>query len=148
MDIMPTILDLAGITHPAATCNGREMAAYRDRQVFRMTGHSWVHYFTNKTTGDQQLDRGDQGIYGDDEFMGWELHGMASLRKGKWKIVWLGDQQPTGKDAWELFNLEHDPGEVHDRAKEMPDKVKELSTLFDQSVFLPLHRMTILSYTV
>lgn len=83
---MPTILELAGVPHPAAKKQGREMAPYRDREVFRMTGKSWVDYFSDWTNR-----QGEQGIYGDDSFHGWELHGMASLRKGKWKIVWLGE---------------------------------------------------------
>ena len=129
MDIMPTILDLAGIQHPAAKCKGREMAPYRDRQVFRMTGKSWVNYFTGSAE-----QKGEQGIYGNDFWFGWELHGMASLRKGQWKIVFMGKNQPTGKGEWELFDLDKDPGEIDDLAQKMPDKLKEMMALFDQYV--------------
>lgn len=142
---MPTILDLAEISHPAKDCKGREMAPYRNRQVFRMTGKSWVEYFSQRSAkvgidgaregGGGEGDghgQGEQGIYGEVSFHGWELHGMASLRRGKWKIVWLGEDVPTGKDAWELFDLDADPGEVSDLAKENPERVKEMMLLFDQ----------------
>jgi hypothetical protein len=39
MDICPTILDLAGIKHPAA--NG-DSGRFRDRDVAPMRGKSWV----------------------------------------------------------------------------------------------------------
>lgn len=39
MDICPTILDLAGIQHPAP---GTENGTYRGRQVAPMRGRSWV----------------------------------------------------------------------------------------------------------
>ena len=127
MDIMPTILDLARIQHPAASCSGTQTAPYRDRQVFPLPGKSWVDYFSSPTRRE-----GEQGIYGDDWWMGWELHGRASLRKGKWKIVFLDSDTPTGKGGWELFDLDADPGETDDLALAMPEKVQELLLLFDQ----------------
>ena len=130
-DIAPTILELAGIKHPAAHCKGREMAPYRSRKVYNMTGRSWVKYFSGGASGE----KGEQGIYGEDFWHGWELHNMASLRKGSWKIVYLPDNENIGgKGRWELFNIDKDPGEVDDLAERMPVKVKELLLLFDQSV--------------
>ena len=129
MDVMPTILELAGVQHPAALCAGRQKAPYRSRQVYNMTGKSWVRYFSSSGPLDEQ------GIYGDDFWFGWELHNMASLRKGKWKIVHLLEDSHTGgKGRWELFDLEQDPGETNDLAERMPLRVKELLALFDQYV--------------
>ena len=127
MDIMPTILDLAGVKHPAVDFKGRDMAPYRDRKVFRMTGKSWVDYFSGSPRGQDE-----QGIYGDNFWFGWELHGMACLRKGKWKIVFMDTNHPTGTGRWELFDLEKDPGETKDLAKEMPDLVNQMTVLFDR----------------
>ncbi len=127
MDIMPTILELAGTQHPAKSCVGREMATYRDRKVFRMTGKSWVEYLSSPTNR-----LSEQGIYGDETWIGWELHGHASLRKGRWKIVWLDKGTPTSKDRWELFDPEKDPGEVNDLGERYPEKLQELLPLFDE----------------
>ena len=127
MDIMPTMLELAGVQHPAKGCKGKEMAPYRDRKVYPMTGHSWVGHLSQANGNSNE-----QGIYGDDFWFGWELHGSASVRKGNWKIVWMSTQRPTGKGKWELFDLEKDPGETNDLATAMPDKCKELMLLFDQ----------------
>lgn len=41
MDICPTILDLAGIQHPAP---GNANGAYRGREIAPMRGSSWVSY--------------------------------------------------------------------------------------------------------
>lgn len=62
------------------------------------------------------------------------------LRQGDWKIVW-GKRQPE-PIAWELYHLSDDPCEQRNLASEQPDKVKQLSTLWDQwakkvGVFLP-----------
>ena len=127
MDIMPTVLDLAGIKHPAAHCQGRELAPYRDRKVYNMTGKSWVKYFSGSPGG-----KGEQGIYGDDFWFGWELHNQAGLRKGPWKIVFMPPEHPTGTGRWQLYNLDEDPGEINDLAERMPVKVKSMLELFDQ----------------
>ena len=126
LDIMPTILDLANVKHPAAACLGSEMAPYRDRKVYGMKGHSWVGHLSNGDLTDEH------GIYGDQEWFGWELHGSAGLRQGKWKIVFLGENRSTGKGRWELFDLEKDPGETSDLSKKMPDKLRDLEQFFDQ----------------
>lgn len=91
-----------------------------------MTGHSWVDYFK------QGSKSGEQGIYGDDFWQGWELHYMAGLRNGKWKILWMPKEVPTGKDRWELFDLSTDPGETNDLSKQHPEILSKMQGLFDR----------------
>jgi arylsulfatase len=43
-----------------------------------------------------------------------------ALRCGEWKLV----QQ--GKRAWELYDIESDPNELHNLADRLPEKVAEL----------------------
>lgn len=45
----------------------------------------------------------------------------GAIRKGDWKLIEFYDNSRI-----ELYNLAEDVGEAHDRAKEMPEKVKEL----------------------
>lgn len=73
----------------------------------------------------------EQGIYGATEWIGWELHGSAAARSGKWKAVWMPSKS-QGKDRWELYDLDEDPGERVDLADKYPDKVKELQAFWEQ----------------
>lgn len=50
---------------------------------------------------------------------GWELFGFRAVRQGRWKALYM--TPPRGKDEWELYDLEADPGEVHDSAKDEPE---------------------------
>lgn len=79
MDIMPTLLELAGIKHPASGGPGE----YRGHKVHPMRGHSWLSHFSP-----DRCDTAPDSIYGD-EFCGWELFGRASLRMGRFKIVFM-----------------------------------------------------------
>ncbi|KAJ3826629.1 alkaline-phosphatase-like protein [Lentinula raphanica] len=119
MDIMPTILDLAGIQHPGTVFRGRE--------VEEMRGKSWVKFFENNhRKGDMTT-----AIHShDDPAVGWELFGRAALRKGDWKIVYMTPWS-YGKGEWELFDLSKDPGETRDLSSEEPQKLQELLELWD-----------------
>lgn len=70
--------------------------------------------------------RDEQNIYGDTEWYGQELQGSAAARQGKWKAVWMSSNN-HGKDRWELFDLDADPGERDDLAEKYPDKIRELT---------------------
>lgn len=111
MDLAPTILDMAGITHPAPNYQGRE--------VVPMRGKSMVPYLSAK----------EETIHEKDFINGWETCGRAACRRGDWKIVFI--PKPKGPERWQLYNLARDPGEVHDLAEEEPEKLKELIKLWD-----------------
>jgi arylsulfatase len=135
MDIMPTMLDLANITHPAP---GPEQASYRDRQVFPMRGKSWSSFFeslANSSSADTTLiGSGDTDIHtSDDPAVGWEMYGRAALRKGNWKILWM-PLDAHGKAKWELFDLSTDPGETNDLAEVYPERLQAL--LVDWEVYV------------
>ncbi|KAI0103993.1 alkaline-phosphatase-like protein [Nemania sp. FL0031] len=111
MDLAPTILDMAGVTHPAPTYQGRE--------IVPMRGKSMVPYLA------QNADT----IHEKDFINGWETCGRAACRRGDWKIVFI--PKPKGPERWQLYNLATDPGEVHDLAEQEPAKLKELLKLWD-----------------
>lgn len=116
MDILPTILDLAGVKHPGDT--------FRGRKVHPPRGKSWVQHLNS---GDLQ----GTSVHGEDVHVhGWELFGQRAIREGKWKAIWMN--APRGKDDWELYDVEADPGELHDRSGAEPEVVERLVKHWEQ----------------
>lgn len=111
MDLAPSILDMAGVKHPAPTYQGRE--------VVPMRGKSFYPWAAGKAAR----------IHDKDFIQGWETCGRAALRYGDWKIVYI--PKPKGPERWQLYNLANDPGEVDDLAEAEPDRLKELLKLWD-----------------
>ncbi|CAG8088121.1 unnamed protein product [Penicillium nalgiovense] len=114
MDLAPSILDMAGIKHPAPTYQGREIVEMRGRSF-----HPWA-------VG--QAER----IHPAEFIQGWETCGRAALRCADWKIVFI--PKPKGPEKWQLYNLVQDPGEIHDLSDSEPEKLKQLLKLWDQYV--------------
>ena len=105
-DIMPTILDFAGVEHPET---------FRDKAVERMRGRSLVDALAGLT----------DSVYGEDDVICGELGGDGMwARQGDMKAVW--DQPPYGNERWRLYDLSVDPGETHDLAEQYPEKLEEL----------------------
>ena len=113
MDIVPTMLELAGVQQPAT---------YKGREVAPIQGKSWVGMLEGKS----------QSPRDSNEWLGWELFGNRAIRQGDWKISWL--IEPAGISDWQLFNLARDPGEQYDLSNEFPDKKKTLVALWDEYV--------------
>lgn len=106
MDILPTLLDLAGVEHPGTTFLGRS--------VVKPRGSSWKKYLA-----------GEEDFAHDEETVtGWELFAQQAIRKGKWKGLFI--PKPVGPDRWQLFNLEKDPGETTDLSEKEPKILAEL----------------------
>ncbi|RYP91457.1 hypothetical protein DL770_002396 [Monosporascus sp. CRB-9-2] len=108
MDILPTILDIAGVPHPGTRFRGRDVVGVR--------GASWVPHLAGKAPSFHDKDK---------EITGWELFGLRAIRMGDWKAVYM--TAPRGKDRWELYDLSSDLGELHDLASERPDILKTLT---------------------
>lgn len=69
------------------------------------------------------------------DYLYWEFHergGRRALRKDSWKLVQynVGKQQ---KGAFQLYNLESDPGETRDLSGERPEMVRELVQLIESA---------------
>ena len=112
LDVAPTLLELAGVAHPAGRFEGRPTAP--------LEGRSLVEFLRGKT------DR----VHGDDFTIGFELFGRRALRCGDWKVVWLFE--PYGPGRWELFDLAHDPTESHDLSREHPARLAELARAWNE----------------
>lgn len=108
MDVLPTFLEMAGVTHPAPTFRGREVVTPR--------GRSWVSFLEGKA--DSVHENGTQDV------TGWELFGRRAIRRGHWKAIF--EPAPQGTEEWELYNLSEDQGELHNLAEKEPKILAEL----------------------
>jgi arylsulfatase len=102
MDMMPTLLELAGGTYPSE---------YQGREILPMEGKSLAPIFAGAERA------GHEALF-------WELNGHRAARKGDWKIV------AVPKGPWELYDLATDRGETNDLVKEQPEKLDELVALY------------------
>ena len=130
MDLAPTILAMAGVSHPAATSGGkggeesRGKGVYKGREVVSMRGVSWVDFLKGEK----------ERIHPADFIHGWETCGRAAIRHGDWKAVFI--PAPKGPERWQLYNLALDPGEVRDLSEkpEQEERMKSMMKLWDQYV--------------
>jgi arylsulfatase len=100
IDLMPTLVELAGATYPAAR-NGTAIQP--------MEGRSLVPTLT----ADQPIARSAPLFF--------EHDGSRAVRDGDWKLV------SVVGDAWELYNLAADPTEIRNLAAAQPDRVRSLA---------------------
>jgi arylsulfatase A-like enzyme len=105
MDLVPTVLELAGIQH---------LGQHMGREVFKPDGRSLVPILSGTQAA----------VRGKDDPIGIELIGRRALIKGDWKILRI--PRPAGTDKWELFDLGSDIGEQVNLAEKMPGKLAEL----------------------
>jgi arylsulfatase len=114
MDVLPTLLELAGVEHPGTR--------YRGREVHPVKGRS----FAPVVFGEQAA------VHADSEAVGWELFGAKALRRGDWKLLF--DPKPKGDGQWRLYNLAQDPAERNDLSRQEPEQFKAMMALWEQYV--------------
>ncbi|KAM3439925.1 hypothetical protein MY4824_002432 [Beauveria thailandica] len=125
MDIVPTVLEMAGLSHPGTHYRGREIAGLR--------GKSWYPYLQSlrpaggekKRCKDEEFD-----IHDDTYVTGFEIAGSGALRQGHWKLVFV--PAPRGPQEWELFHMKTDPGETKNLRYAEPAKFAELMHLWEE----------------
>ncbi len=115
MDLMPTFVELAGAMYPKE---------HKGHKVLPMEGRSLVPAMQGKAMGDR-------------EPIFWEFQGCRAVLAGRWKLVTQGPARNHinvpighGHDKWELYDIEADRCELHDLAKQYPEKVAELDALW------------------
>ena len=104
VDIMPTVLEVAGVEYPRA----RE-----GHDLLSLEGESFA----------STLRRGEtfrhDPIY-------WEFAGNRAVRDGKWKLVGRRHR------AVELYNMEEDRTEMHDLTEKHPDRTAKMVRMYDR----------------
>jgi len=105
-DLMPTLLDAAGVAYDAGALYGKSILPVLAGQ-------------TSETRGA-------------DESFGGEVSGNASLYRGQWKLVRTA--LPRGDFTWRLYDLSVDPGETADVSDEHPEVFSELRAEYDAYV--------------
>lgn len=109
MDIAPTILELAGTSHPGDR--------YAGRPVQPLMGRSAVDYLTGTAAAPHA-----------GEPVGWELYGNRAIIVDSMKasLTW----PPEGDGKWELHDIAADPGEINDLASANPARLREMIALW------------------
>ncbi|MGV3704198.1 MAG: arylsulfatase [Arcticibacter sp.] len=119
IDLMSTCLDLAGGSYPES---------FKGKSVKPTSGLSLV-----------PLMKGERWAGHDALFF--EHEGNRAVRRGKWKLV---SNFPDNR--WHLYDMEADRSELHDLSGRNPDKVKELSELYEKwaarSEVIPFEQLT------
>ncbi|WP_337177511.1 arylsulfatase [Paludisphaera sp.] len=105
VDVVPTVLELAGLAPPTSI---------DDQPRPPLPGASLAPTFA----ADVPIDR--EAIY-------FRHEKNRGLRRGDWKIVAAGEGSP-----WELYDLAADRSETRDLAAEHPEKVRELADLWSR----------------
>jgi arylsulfatase A-like enzyme len=103
IDLLPTCLDVAGATYPDER-GGKQTIPPEGRSLKPALNGSPVER--------------DDAIY-------WEHQGNRAVRVGDWKLV------APHKQPWALYNLKRDRTELHDPARQQPERVKQLSAKWD-----------------
>ncbi len=107
-DVVPTLLELAGIAAHGAS--------YQGTPVVSIDGRSMVPLLKDTAAR----------IYRADEPVGYELAGSAALYKGDYKLV--RNIAPVGDGSWHLYDMARDPGETLDLRDALPLLFQSMQT--------------------
>jgi arylsulfatase len=111
-DVMPTLLELAGVQHPGKN--------YKGRDILPMQGASLLPMLKSET----------QSVHSEDDWMGWEAFGRQSITQGDWKLLMM--EKPWGTGEWQLYNLKNDPAEQNDLSAVEQDRLNTMIEFWKQ----------------
>lgn len=109
-DVLPTILEIAGVERPGTTYDGRE--------IYAPDGISMLPVLKGEV----------ETVRTEEHPVGYELAGSSAVFKGRFKL--MQNLPPKGDGAWELFDIKADPSELTNLAADMPELVEEMKAFF------------------
>jgi arylsulfatase len=113
IDIMATCLDITGVRYPGE---------YNGNAILPHEGRSLAPAFRNEA-----IKR---------DYLFWEHEGNRAIRVDDWKLVAKVQKSrkftPADEHTWELYDLGNDPSETKNLASTNPNKVGELSRLWER----------------
>ncbi|MGB0599439.1 MAG: arylsulfatase [Rubripirellula sp.] len=101
-DLTATLLDLGMATYPQRK---------GDQEILPLAGRSLRPIIENRPWDTRPIF--------------FEHEGNRAVRIGPWKLVWTNYDQ-----RWELYQIDTDRSELHDRAAEFPNRVREMQDLW------------------
>ena len=107
IDLMPTVIEVAGATYPDRYNNHKI-------QSLPAEGQSILPLITG------------EGAWNGERTLFWEHEGGRAVRVGNWRLTALSG----GK--WQLFNLANDYSETTDLSAQYPDRVREMKKQWNQ----------------
>ena len=112
IDVVPTLLEVSGVKYPES---------YNGNKLHPLRGISLSPSF-----GGAKLKRS--------EAMFSEHENNAFMIEGEWKLVGKGVAAVAGPnmEKWELYNLRQDRTELHDLAKQQPERLKQMAERWHQ----------------
>ncbi len=118
IDVLPTLCDLAGVTLPSAA-------------AARIEGRSLVPLLTDaEAAWPDRLLVTHVGRWPQGKASASRTHNCR-VRDGRWSLVNSKNRPKNDPDAWELYDIEADPGETRDVAAAHPDVVARIAKAYD-----------------
>ncbi len=102
MDIMPTLMEVAGASYPQRL---------GEHELIPLEGMSLLPALRGQSQPERTL--------------GFDHQAAHALRQGDWKIVW--SKRMPHEIEWELYNMAEDRCETNDLAKQQPDRVQAMA---------------------
>jgi arylsulfatase A-like enzyme len=106
IDLFPTLLELGGLPPPYHQLDGRSIA--------------------DELLGTSQIEESIQYWHYPHYHLGSGMKPASAIRKGKFKLIEWHEDFLSVKPAWELYDLDSDPGETRDLSADHPEILEEL----------------------
>jgi arylsulfatase len=103
-DVTATCLDVAGVAYPEQ---------FRGRHVIPLAGRSLLPDLKGRRTASPRT-------------LCWATSGNRAVRIGPWKLV------SSKGGPWELYNLDNDRTELHDLARQDPERAEQMAATFER----------------